>query len=52
VLIACNAFRLLEAARPSLAPFLTSEWTRLDLRNTGHWPMFSKPVELVELLVR
>jgi hypothetical protein len=26
-----------------------SEWTFLDLP-TGHWPMFSKPRELAELL--
>jgi pimeloyl-ACP methyl ester carboxylesterase len=44
---------LLDGAEPSddVAELLTSEHWRLVEMNTGHWPMFSQPGELTEILL-
>lgn len=51
VLIACNAFRMLEQAVPELAGFLTPAWQRHDLE-TSHWPMLSAPDALADTLMK
>jgi pimeloyl-ACP methyl ester carboxylesterase len=45
---------LLDGAEPSddVAELLTSEHWRLVEMDTGHWPMFSQPVELARILHR
>jgi pimeloyl-ACP methyl ester carboxylesterase len=50
VLIACDDMRGLVAAEvPQIAVMAAPPWHYLELE-TGHWPMFSAPAELAELL--
>lgn len=52
VVIACNDFKaMLDAGVPALAFINQPPWRRYDLE-TGHWPMFSTPEELAEILAR
>ena len=41
--------QLVESGNPMFRELVGDEWTFIDLP-TGHWPMFSKPKELAELL--
>jgi hypothetical protein len=45
---------LLDGAEPSddVAELLTSKHWRLVEMDTGHWPMFSQPLELARILHR
>jgi pimeloyl-ACP methyl ester carboxylesterase len=50
VIIACNDFRAMIAAGiPPIMAVTKPPWRVLDLQ-TGHWPMFSAPAELAEML--
>lgn len=50
VLIACDEMRgLVAAGVPQIAFMAAPPWHYLEL-GTGHWPMFSAPAELAELL--
>lgn len=50
VLIACDEMRgLVAAGVPQIAAMAAPPWHYLELE-TGHWPMFSAPGELAELL--
>ena len=50
VLIACDEMRgLVAAGVPQIAAMTAPPWHYLELE-TGHWPMFSAPGELVEML--
>jgi pimeloyl-ACP methyl ester carboxylesterase len=52
VVIACHDFKtMLDAGVPALAALNQPPWRRYDLA-TGHWPMFSTPKELAEILAR
>ena len=51
VLIACDDMRgLVAAGVPQIAVMAAPPWHYLELQ-TGHWPMFSAPAELTEMLV-
>jgi pimeloyl-ACP methyl ester carboxylesterase len=48
--IACEDMRrMVEAGVPQIVQFAQSPWQWIDLQ-TGHWPMFSAPDELAEIL--
>ena len=50
VLIACDDMRgLIAAGVPQIAAMAAPPWHYLEL-DTGHWPMFSAPVALAEML--
>ncbi len=50
VVIACDDVRgLVAAGVPQIAPLAAPPWHYLELE-TGHWPMFSAPEELAEML--
>ena len=50
VLIACDEMRgLVAAGVPQIAVMAAPPWHYLELE-TGHWPMFSAPAELAEML--
>jgi pimeloyl-ACP methyl ester carboxylesterase len=50
VLIACDDMRgLVAAGVPQIAALTAPPWHYLELE-TGHWPMFSAPAELAEML--
>jgi pimeloyl-ACP methyl ester carboxylesterase len=50
VAIACDDFRSMVAAgMPQIVPLTLPPWRYLELQ-TGHWPMFSTPAELAEML--
>jgi pimeloyl-ACP methyl ester carboxylesterase len=50
--IACDNFReLLDAGNPML-DFLKGPGWSIELLDTGHWPMLSKPIELAAILDR
>jgi hypothetical protein len=50
VLIACDEMRgLVAAGVPQIAFMAAPPWHYLELE-TGHWPMFSAPAELAEML--
>ena len=50
VLIACDDMRgLIAAGVPQIAVMAAPPWHYLELE-TGHWPMFSAPAELAEML--
>jgi hypothetical protein len=50
VLIACDEMRgLVAAGVPQIAAMAAPPWHYLELE-TGHWPMFSAPAELAEML--
>ncbi len=50
VMIACDDMRgLIEAGVPEIMPMTLPPWQAIHLR-TGHWPMFSAPEELAEVL--
>jgi pimeloyl-ACP methyl ester carboxylesterase len=50
VLIACDEMRgLVAAGVPQIAVMAAPPWHYLELE-TGHWPMFSAPAELTEML--
>jgi pimeloyl-ACP methyl ester carboxylesterase len=50
--VACDNFReLLDAGNPML-DFLKGPGWSIDMLDTGHWPMLSKPVELAAILDR
>jgi pimeloyl-ACP methyl ester carboxylesterase len=50
VAIACDDMRgLVAAGVPQIAAMTAPPWHYLDLQ-TGHWPMFSAPAELAEML--
>jgi len=40
---------MIDSGNPMFRELAGPEWTFLELR-TGHWPMFSKPRELAEVL--
>jgi pimeloyl-ACP methyl ester carboxylesterase len=50
VIIACDDMRgLVEAGEPMITQLTQPPWQWIDLQ-TGHWPMFSAPDELAEIL--
>jgi len=50
VVIACDDMRgLIAAGMPQIAAMAAPPWQYLEIE-TGHWPMFSAPAELAELL--
>lgn len=50
--IACDNFRqILDSGNPMLDFLHGSGWT-IEMLDTGHWPMLSKPTELAEILDR
>jgi hypothetical protein len=52
VAIACDDMRgLIAAGVPQIAAMSAPPWHYLELQ-TGHWPMFSAPRELIEMLDR